>query len=108
MWTQLPGKFVVDMAYVGDHGGSPASPSYTTQPGLPGHQVRGALFERRYHPQAGNAACNPVQTPVTAPYAGFAGTVSHASEAVPHRVNADVGYCHMAIRRRLHLITPCS
>jgi len=93
-WTldveqQLPGKFVVDMAYVGDHGDHLPAFMHDPNQGLPVNQVRGACLNVDITAQAGNAACTG-QTPVTAPYAGFSGTVSQALRPFPQYGNADV------------------
>jgi len=65
-------------------------PSCTTPTrDFPVNQVRGACLNVDITAQAGNAACTG-QTPVTAPYAGFSGTVSQALRPFPQYGNADV------------------
>ena len=93
-WTldleqQLPGKFVVDMAYVGDHGDHLQSFMHDPNQGYPVNQARGACLEVNLTAQAGNPACAG-QAAVAAPYAGFNGTVSQALRPFPQYSNAVV------------------
>jgi len=93
-WTldieqQLPGKFVLDMAYVGDHGDHLQSFMHDPNQGNPADQVRGACLEVNLTAQAGNPACAG-QATVASPYTGFSGTVSQALRPFPQYQNAVV------------------
>jgi len=93
-WTldveqQLPGKVVVDIAYVGDHGDHLQTFMHDPNQGNPADQVRGACLEVNIKDQANSSACAG-QTAVAAPYVGFTGTVSQALRPFPQYDNAQV------------------
>jgi len=86
---QLPGKFIVDFAYVGDHGDHLQAFMHDPNQGYPVNQARGACLEVDLTQQAGNPACVG-QAAIAAPYAGFSGTVSQALRPFPQYQNAVV------------------
>jgi hypothetical protein len=99
-WTldieqQLPGKFMVDMAYIGDHGDHLQAFLHDPNQGLPVNMARGECLYVNIAAQAGNAACAG-QTAVPAPYPGFNGTVSQALRPFPQYGSAQVDTVTMA------------
>jgi hypothetical protein len=99
-WTldvqqQLPGKFVLDMAYVGAHGDHLQAFMHDPNQGLPANQARGACLEVDITAQSSNAACAG-QPVVASPYPGFSGTVSQALRPFPQYSNADVDSATMS------------
>jgi hypothetical protein len=93
-WTldveqQLPGRFILDMAYVGDHGDHLQSFMHDPYQGLPVNQARGACLEVNLSAQTGNPACAG-HALVAPPFAGFNGTVSQALRPFPQYSNAVV------------------
>ncbi len=93
-WTldieqQLPGKIMLDMAYVGDHGDHLQAFMHDPNQGLPSNMARGACLYADINNQAGNPACAG-QTPVAPPYPGFSGTVSQALRPFPQYASAQV------------------
>jgi Carboxypeptidase regulatory-like domain len=93
-WTldieqQLPGKMILDIAYVGDHGDHLQAFMHDPNQGNPANQVRGACLEVNLTAQVGNPACTG-QAPVAPPYTGFSGTVSQALRPFPQYANAQV------------------
>lgn len=93
-WTldveqQLPGRTILDVAYVGDHGDHLQAFLHDPNQGNPANQVRGACLEVNINNQAGNPACAG-QTLVAAPYAGFNGSVGQALRPFPQYGSAQV------------------
>jgi hypothetical protein len=91
-WTldveqQLPGKLIVSMAYVGDHGDHLQAFMHDPNQGLPVNQARGACLEVNLNQQAGNPACVG-QAPVASPFPGFSASVSQALISVQKRLSA--------------------
>jgi len=91
-WTldveqQLPGNTMVDIAYVGDHGDHLQAFLHDPNQGLPANLARGACLQVNISNQVGNPACAG-QSVVTAPYAGFNGTVSQALRPFPQYESA--------------------
>jgi hypothetical protein len=86
-WTldvqrQLPFQTIVDVAYVGAHGDHLQAFLHDPNQGNPANMARGACLQVDIASQAGNPACAG-QSVVTAPYAGFSGTVSQALRPFP-------------------------
>ncbi len=99
-WTldiqqQLPGKFLVDVAYVGAHGDHLQAFMHDPNQGNPADQSRGACLEVQLANQAGNPACAG-QAVVGSPYTGFSGTVSQALRPFPQYANVNVDSATMA------------
>lgn len=99
-WTldiqqQLPGKFLLDMAYVGAHGDHLQAFMHDPNQGYPVNQARGACLEVNLANQATNSACAG-QPVVAAPFPGFNGTVSQALRPFPQYSNANVDSATMA------------
>jgi hypothetical protein len=93
-WTldieqQLPGKFMVDMAYVGDHGDHLQSFMHDPNQGLPANMALGSCLYQNIAAQGAGTACAG-QALVPTPYAGFSGTVSQALRPFPQYANAVV------------------
>lgn len=93
-WTldvqqQLPGKTVLDVAYVGDHGDHLQAFLHDPNQGNPVNQARGACLEVNISSQVGNPACAG-QTLVPVPYAGFNGSVGQALRPFPQYGSAQV------------------
>lgn len=93
-WTldveqQLPGKLMVNVAYVGDHGDHLQAFMHDPNQGLPVNQSYGACLEVDIDAQASSSVCDG-KTRVAAPYAGFSGTVSQALRPYPQYGNAVV------------------
>jgi hypothetical protein len=93
-WTldieqQLPGKFMLNVAYVGDHGDHLEAGMHDPNQGLPANMSRGACLYSDINSQAGNPDCAG-QSLVAAPYAGFSGTVSQALRPFPQYASASV------------------
>jgi hypothetical protein len=86
---QLPGKVIVDAAYVGDHGDHLQAFLHDPNQGLPINLSRGACLQVNINDQAGNPACAG-QAPVPSPYPGFNGTVSQALRPFPQYNSAQV------------------
>jgi hypothetical protein len=99
-WTldiqqQLPGKFLLDMGYVGAHGDHLQAFLHDPNQGLPANQARGACLEVNIADQASNPVCAG-QTPVGSPFPGFSGTVSQALRPYPQYSNFNVDSATMA------------
>jgi hypothetical protein len=99
-WTldvqqQLPGRFLLDMAYVGAHGDHLQAFMHDPNQGYPVNQARGACLEVDLTLQSTSPACVG-QAVVAAPYAGFSGTVSQALRPFPQYGNADVDSATMS------------
>jgi hypothetical protein len=99
-WTldvqqQLPGKFLLDMAYVGAHGDHLQAFMHDPNQGLPSNQSRGGCLEVNLTNQSSSAACAG-QALVAAPYAGFNGTVSQALRPLPQYADVNVDSATMA------------
>jgi hypothetical protein len=99
-WTldvqeQLPGKFLLDVAYVGAHGDHLQAFMHDPNQGLPVNQARGGCLEVDLTDQATSPACAG-QAAVAAPYAGFSGTVSQALRPLPQYADANVDSATMA------------
>jgi hypothetical protein len=93
-WTldvqqQLPAKILLDVAYVGDHGDHLQAFLHDPNQANPLNQARGACLDVDITAQVGNPACAG-QSPVAAPYAGFAGTVAQALRPFPQYQSAQV------------------
>lgn len=94
-WTldvqqQLPGKVMVDLAYVGDHGDHLQAFMHDPNQGNPTDMARGACLQTDITQQtAADSKCLG-QTVVAAPYAGFTGTVAQALRPFPQYGNAQV------------------
>lgn len=84
---QLPGKAILDVAYVGDHGDHLEAFLHDPNQGNPANQVRGACLQVNIANQAGNPACAG-QTIVPLPFAGFNGTVAQALRPFPQYESA--------------------
>ena len=89
MEQQLPGKVIVDMAYVGDHGDHLQAFMHDPNQGLPVNMARGACLHADINSQATNADCAG-QPLVPLPYPGFSGSVSQALRPFPQYGNAQV------------------
>jgi hypothetical protein len=99
-WTldvqqQLPGKFVLDMAYVGAHGDHLQAFMHDPNQGYPVNQSRGACLDVELTNQSTSPACAG-QAPVAPPYAGFTGTVSQALRPFPQYSDATVDSATMS------------
>lgn len=99
-WTldveqQLPGKIMLDVAYVGDHGDHLPAFMHDPNQGYPADQARGACLGVNITQQSTSSYCTG-QTTVAAPYAGFSGTVAQALRPFPQYGNAQVDTVTMA------------
>lgn len=99
-WTldiqqQLPGKFLLDIGYVGAHGDHLQAFMHDPNQGLPANQARGGCLEVNITQQTSNPVCAG-QAVVAAPYAGFTGTVSQALRPYPQYANFNVDSATMA------------
>jgi hypothetical protein len=99
-WTldiqqQLPGKFLLDIGYVGAHGDHLQAFMHDPNQGLPANQARGECLEVDITQQASNPVCAG-QPVVDAPYAGFTGTVSQALRPYPQYADFNVDSATMA------------
>ena len=99
-WTvdiqqQLPGKFLLDMGYVGAHGDHLQAFEHDPNQGLPANQARGECLEVNIAEQTTNPVCAG-QPVVAAPFAGFNGTVSQALRPYPQYSNFNVDSATMA------------
>jgi hypothetical protein len=86
-WTldiqrQLPFQTIVDVAYVGGHGDHLQAFLHDPNQGNPANLSRGACLQVNIANQATSPVCAG-QPLVTAPYAGFSGTVSQALRPFP-------------------------
>jgi hypothetical protein len=93
-WTldieqQLPGKFMVDVAYVGDHGDHLQAFMHDPNQGLPSNMALGSCLYQNINAQGAGTACAG-HALVASPYAGFDGTVSQALRPFPQYANAVV------------------
>jgi hypothetical protein len=93
-WTldveqQLPGKFMIGLAYVGDHGDHLQAFLHDPNQGLPANMLRGACLLQDITAQGAGTPCAGM-TPVAAPYAGFSGSVSQALRPFPQYASAQV------------------
>ena len=93
-WTldieqQLPGKFMLDVAYVGDHGDHLQAFMHDPNQGLPANMARGSCLYQNINAQGAGTPCAG-QALVPSPYAGFSGTVSQALRPFPQYANAVV------------------
>jgi hypothetical protein len=93
-WTldlqqQLPGKVLLDIAYVGDHGDHLQAFLHDPNQGNPANMARGACLYADINAQTSNPACAG-QSIVASPYAGFSGTVSQALRPFPQYASAVV------------------
>jgi hypothetical protein len=93
-WTldiqqQLPGKFMLDIAYVGDHGDHLQAFMHDPNQGLPANLSYGECLNIDVTAQSSSSVCNG-KTRVAAPYTGFTGTVSQALRPFPQYGNATV------------------
>lgn len=99
-WTldiqqQLPGKVLLDMAYVGAHGDHLQAFMHDPNQGNPANQAMGPCLEVQVGSEAGNPACAG-QPIVIAPYVGFSGTVSQALRPFPQYSNVNVDSATMS------------
>ncbi len=86
-WTldvqrQLPMQTIIDVGYVGAHGDHLQAFLHDPNQGNPANMSRGACLQVDIADQVGNSACAG-QSVVSAPYAGFTGTVSQALRPFP-------------------------
>jgi hypothetical protein len=86
-WTldvqrQLPMQTIIDVGYVGAHGDHLQAFLHDPNQGNPANMSRGACLQVNIADQVGNSACAG-QSVVSAPYAGFTGTVSQALRPFP-------------------------
>jgi hypothetical protein len=93
-WTldveqQLPGNFMVGLAYVGDHGDHLQAFMHDPNQGLPANMALGACLGQDITQQGAGTPCAGL-TPVAAPYAGFSGSVSQALRPFPQYASAQV------------------
>jgi hypothetical protein len=93
-WTldieqQLPGKFLLNVAYVGDHGDHLQAFMHDPNQGLPANMARGACLSQDITAQGASTPCAGFPT-VAAPYAGFSGSVSQALRPFPQYASAQV------------------
>ncbi len=93
-WTldveqQLPGKIILDAAYVGDHGDHLQAFLHDPNQGLPANLSLGACLQQSIDAQGAGTACAG-QTPVPLPYPGFTGSVSQALRPFPQYASAQV------------------
>jgi hypothetical protein len=93
-WTldveqQLPGKIMLDVAYVGDHGDHLQAFMHDPNQGLPANMSRGDCLKQDINAQGPGTACAG-QPLVVSPYAGFSGSVSQALRPFPQYDNAQV------------------
>ena len=99
-WTldvqqQLPGKFLLDIGYIGAHGDHLQAFMHDPNQGLPSNQARGACLEVNLANQASSPACVG-QATVASPFTGFKGTVSQALRPFPQYGNANVDSATMS------------
>ena len=99
-WTldveqQLPGKILLDVAYVGDKGDHLQAFLHDPNQGLPANMALGACLYADINAQAGDPACAG-QPLVAAPYVGFSGTVSQALRPFPQYSSVQVDSVTMA------------
>jgi hypothetical protein len=93
-WTldverQLPGKVLLDVAYVGDHGDHLQAFLHDPNQGNPADMARGECLHADINAQASNPACAGQPT-VAPPYLGFSGTVAQALRPFPQYSSAQV------------------
>ena len=93
-WTldveqQLPGKIMLDVAYVGDHGDHLQAFMHDPNQGLPANMARGACLGQDITAQGAGTPCAGFPI-VAAPYAGFSGSVSQALRPFPQYASAQV------------------
>jgi Carboxypeptidase regulatory-like domain len=86
---QLPGKMILDAAYVGDHGDHLQAFMHDPNQGLPVNMARGTCLQQDINAQGSGTACAG-QALVPMPYAGFSGSVSQALRPFPQYSNAQV------------------
>jgi hypothetical protein len=99
-WTldieqQLPGKVMVDMAYVGDHGDHVQAGMHDPNQGYPVDMARGYCLYNDIGAQGGGtttgtstgAPCSSLPA-VAMPYAGFSGSVAQALRPFPQYASA--------------------
>ena len=99
-WTldveqQLPGKFMLDLAYVGDHGDHLQSFMHDPNQGNPANMALGSCLYQSITAQGPGTPCAG-HTLVASPYAGFSGTVSQALRPFPQYGSAQVDTVTMA------------
>jgi hypothetical protein len=99
-WTldveqQLPGKFMLDVAYVGDHGDHLQSFMHDPNQGNPANMALGACLYQNIDAQGPGTPCAG-QALVASPYAGFSGTVSQALRPFPQYASAQPDTVTMA------------
>ena len=93
-WTldveqQLPGKMILDAAYVGDHGDHLQAFLHDPNQGSPANLSLGSCLQADISAQTGNPACVG-QPLIPSPYSGFSGTVSQALRPLPQYQSAQV------------------
>ncbi|HEY1803412.1 MAG TPA: carboxypeptidase regulatory-like domain-containing protein, partial [Terracidiphilus sp.] len=91
-WTldveqQLPAKFVLDVAYVGDHGDHVQAGMHDPNQGNPADMARGACLYQDITAQGAGTPCAG-QATVGLPYPGFSGTVAQALRPFPQYADA--------------------
>jgi hypothetical protein len=91
-WTldvqqQLPAKFMLDVAYVGDHGDHVQAGMHDPNQGNPADMARGVCLYQDITAQGGGTPCAGQPT-VGLPYPGFSGTVAQALRPFPQYADA--------------------
>ena len=99
-WTldveqQLPGKILLDAAYVGDHGDHLQAFLHDPNQGNPVNMALGECLHADINAQASDPACAG-QATVASPYPGFSGTVGQALRPFPQYGSAQVDSVTMA------------
>ncbi len=99
-WTldvqqQLPGKILLDVAYVGDHGDHLQAFLHDPNQGNPANMALGECLHADINAQASDPACAG-HAAVAAPYFGFSGTVAQALRPFPQYASAQVDSVTMA------------
>jgi hypothetical protein len=91
-WTldveqQLPGKFMLDVAYVGDHGDHVQAGMHDPNQGNPVDMALGTCLYQDITAQGPGTPCAG-QATVASPYPGFSGTVAQALRPFPQYADA--------------------
>lgn len=99
-WTldveqQLPGKILLDAAYVGDHGDHLQAFLHDPNQGNPVNMALGECLHADINSQATDPSCAG-QPQVASPYPGFSGTVGQALRPFPQYGSAQVDSVTMA------------
>ena len=94
-WTldveqQLPGKILLDLAYVGDHGDHLQAFLHDPNQGNPANLARGKCLQADINAQTASDSGCAGQALVAPPYPGFSGSVSQALRPFPQYASAQV------------------